>query len=122
MNVTLWILQVLLALHMVIGAGWKFSNSAEQTAPSLRAIPSTVWRGLIVAELLAAVALVLPAASRSLAILAPIGAALITAEMMLFVGIHLGSRSRQHSQMVYWLVAAALSVFVAFGRFVLEPL
>ena len=41
-NVVLWILQVLLALHTAMGAVWKFSNS-EQTVPSLQAIPHGAW-------------------------------------------------------------------------------
>lgn len=42
MNIGLWILQVLLALHTVMGSVWKFSNS-EQTVPSLSAIPHGIW-------------------------------------------------------------------------------
>lgn len=44
MNILLWVLQILLALHTVIGAVWKFSNS-EQTVRSLNAIPHGVWAG-----------------------------------------------------------------------------
>ena len=42
MNILLWILQILLALHTTMGAVWKFSNS-EQTVHSLSAIPHGVW-------------------------------------------------------------------------------
>jgi hypothetical protein len=42
MNILLWILQILLALHTAMGAVWKFSHSAEQTMPSLKAIPHGV--------------------------------------------------------------------------------
>lgn len=35
MNITLWILQALLALHTIMGAIWKFTNPAEKAVPSL---------------------------------------------------------------------------------------
>lgn len=120
MNILLWVLQILLALHTVAGAVWKFSNS-EQTVPSLSAIPHGVWLGLIVFELLCSLALILPAFSKPLAILAPIAAVCIAAEMLLFSGLHLYSGEANHGEMIYWLVVAAICVFIAYGRFVLEP-
>ena len=120
MNITLWILQVLLALHTAMGAVWKFSNS-EQTVPSLKALPHEAWLALAVVELLCSLGLVLPFI-HSLAILAPIAAAFITAEMLLFCGLHLLSGETEHSPMIYWLVVAAVAAFVAYGRAVLKPL
>jgi hypothetical protein len=60
MNLLLWILQVLLALHTAAGAVWKWSNS-ETPCP------------------LCVVALIAPAFSKRLAILAPIAAAVVAA-------------------------------------------
>ena len=57
MNIFLWILQVLLALHTVIGAGWKVFNS-EQSVPTLNALPKGIWMGLIPLELICAVCLI----------------------------------------------------------------
>lgn len=121
MNVLLWVLQALLALHTVMGAVWKLSNS-EQAVPSLSAIPHGVWLGLIVVELLCSAGLVLPALSGRFASLAPIAAACIAVEMLLFCGVHLASGDASHGQMVYWLVVAAVCAFVAFGRLSLKPL
>lgn len=120
MNILLWILQVLLALHTGMGAVWKYSNS-EQKVPSLAAIPHGLWLALGVLELLAAVALLLPAVSKSFALLAPIAAAFVAAEMLLFCGLHLGSGMGSRGELVYWLVVAAFSAFVAYGRFALQP-
>jgi hypothetical protein len=78
MNVLLWVLQILLAGHTIVGAVWKFSNS-EQTVPSLQAIPHGVWLGMSVFELLFSLGLILPASYQPLAILAPIAAACIAA-------------------------------------------
>lgn len=120
MNIVLWVLQVLLALHTLIGAVWKLSNS-EQTVPSLEALPHGVWTSLSVIEVLCAVGLVLPL-YKPLAILAPIAALVIAAEMLLFCGVHLASSAQEHGEMIYWLVVAGVAAFITYGRFVLEPL
>ena len=119
MDTLLWVLQGLLAAHTLIGALWKLSNS-EQHVPSLRALPHRVWQALSAVEVLLAVALVLPALVPSTAALAPTAALGVSAEMLLFCGVHLGSGADEHGEMVYWLVVAALSAFIAIGR--LAPL
>ena len=121
MNVLLWVLQVLLALHTVTGAVWKFTSS-EQTVPSLSALPHAAWLGLSVVELACGVALILPALAPRLRIAAPIAASFIVAEMLLFCGVHLSSGNTDHGELIYWLVVAALSAFVAWGRFVQKPI
>jgi hypothetical protein len=120
MNILLWVLQVLLALHTAMGAVWKFSNS-EQAVPSLSALGHGGWLGLAVVELLCAVGLVVPVLSKPLGSLAPIAAAVIAGEMLLFCALHLRSGDPNHGQMIYWLVVAAVCAFVAYGRFVLQP-
>jgi uncharacterized protein YndB with AHSA1/START domain len=119
-NITLWVLQILLALHTLMGAGWKLSNS-EQAVPSLKAIPHGVWMGLIGVELLCAVALAIPLFNKSWMTAAAIGALGIGAEMLLFSGVHLSSGDKSHGQMIYWLVVFAVCAFIAYGRLVLKP-
>lgn len=121
MNITLWILQILLALHTAIGAIWKFSNSAEQTAPSLKTIPNGAWITLAVLELFCAVALILPILSEAFPQLAPIAAVIIAAEMLLFSAIHISSKAGENRQLIYWLVVAVIAAFIAYGRFTLSP-
>jgi hypothetical protein len=120
-NILLWVLQVLLALHTAVGAVWKWSNS-ERTMPSLAAIPHGVWLGLSVLELLCVVALIVPAFSKRLAILAPIAAVFVGAEMLFFSGVHLASGSASRGPLIYWLVVAAVCMFIAYGRLVLKPI
>jgi hypothetical protein len=122
MNILLWVLQVLLAVHTTIGAVWKFSNSAEQTMPSLGAIPNAAWLAMSVIELLCALGLILPAFNKSLGVLAPIAAILIAAEMLLFCVLHISSGESNYGPMIYWLVVTAICAFIAYGRFVLKPL
>nr|WP_284500536.1 DoxX family protein [Microbulbifer sp. GX H0434] len=117
----LWVLQIILALHTAMGAVWKFSNP-EQTVPSLNAIPHGAWLGMAVFELACSVCLILPAFYKPLAVLAPIAALCIAAEMLLFSVLHLSSGETNHGPMIYWLVVAAVCVFIAYGRFALKPL
>jgi hypothetical protein len=119
MNIALWVLQVLLALHTVTGALWKFSNSP---VPSLQAIPQGVWLGLSGLELLCAVALVVPALYKPLAMLVPIAAGCIAAEMLIYCVLNLSGKQPNTGEMIYWLVVAGLCGVVVYGRLVLSPL
>ncbi len=121
MNILLWVLQILLAIHTVMGAVWKFSNS-ELTVASLHAIPHGAWMTLIVVELLCSLGLVLPLFKKSLGKLAPVAAICIAAEMLLFTVLHLFSGDPNSGQMIYWLVVAALCAFIAYGRLVIKPI
>lgn len=120
MNIMLWILQTLLAVHTVMGAVWKLSNS-EQGVPSLSALPHAVWLGMSGAEVLFAVGLLLPAVFKRLGITAPLAAAGVAAEMLLFSGLHLSSGETDFGPVAYWLVVAALCAFIVYGRLVLRP-
>jgi len=121
MNVALWVLQALLALHTAVGAVWKWSNS-ENAMPSLGAIPHGVWLGMSVLELACAIALIVPAFNKRLAILAPIAAAFVAAEMLLFTAVHLASGSAGTGPVIYWLVVAAVCALLIYGRLVLKPI
>jgi hypothetical protein len=120
MNVVLWILQVVLSLHTAMGAVWKFSRTPEQTMPSLKAIPHGVWLALGVVELFFALGLILPALSPSLGVAAPLSAGSIAAVMLVYCGLHIRSGAASSGPMVYWLVVAAVSAFIAVGRLVLQ--
>lgn len=121
MNIALWVLQILLALHTAVGAVWKFSNTPEKTMPSLKAIPQGVWLAMSVLELLCSVGLMLPLFYARLAILAPLAALVIAAEMLLFCGLHVSSGEKNYGPMIYWLVVAAICAFIAYGRLVITP-
>ena len=120
MNIVAWVVQILLAFHTATGAVWKFTNS-EQAVPSLKALPHSVWLGLSGIELLASLCLVLPAWSRAPSILAPLAAAGIAAEMLLFCGLHLRSGDPSYGPLVYWLVVATLCGLLACARLMLAP-
>ena len=121
MNILLWALQILLALHTLMGAVWKFSHSAEQTMPSLKAIPNGVWLGMSGFEILCSLCLILPAFYKPLAMLVPIAAVCIAAEMLFFSGMHVYFGGKNYSPLIYWFVVAAVCAFIAYGRSVLRP-
>ena len=100
MNIFLWILQVLLALHTIMGAVWKFSHSAEQTMPSLKAIPTGAWQALAGLELICALCLILPAFYKPLTLLVPIAAICIAIEMLLFCVLHVASGDKTFSSII----------------------
>ena len=124
MNVVLWILQVLLALHTLSGAMWKLSN-AEAQVPSLAALPHLVWLALVPIELACALALVLPAITSFRARMAnapSTAATVIAAEMLLFVGVSIASGRMVPAEVGYWLVVAVICSVIAGGRAKLAPL
>jgi uncharacterized membrane protein YphA (DoxX/SURF4 family) len=121
MNIFLWILQILLALHTLMGAVWKFSHSAEQTMPSLKAIPPGIWLAMGGFEILCSLCLILPAFYKPLAMLVPVAAICIAIEMLFFSGMHIYSGDKNYSSIIYWLVVAAVCAVIAYGRSVLKP-
>ncbi len=119
MNFFLWVLQILFALHTIIGAVWKFSNS-EQTVAALRSLPHGLWLTMGVLELICSLFLILPAVNKRLGILAVIAAVYIAAEMLLYCGVQIFT-AKPDSHTVYWLVVAVISAFIVYGRTVLKP-
>lgn len=122
MNILLWIFQIILALHTIMGAVWKFSHSAADTMPSLKAIPQPMWLALSILELLCAIALIIPVLNKRLGRLTPIAALGIAAEMVLFTVLHFVSGDSNFGPVVYWLVVASACAFVAYGRLSLRPI
>lgn len=118
MNIMLWVLQILLALHTAIGAIWKFSNS-DKVVPSLRGISRRSWLVISAVELLLSLGLVCTAVP-SLALLAPVAAIGVAIEMLAFIGLHLYKGfARVRGPMIYWLVVAVFAACIAYGRLAL---
>jgi len=118
MNVLLWIVQGLLAALYLIGGGMKvfmWERISQQVA-SNKAFSREIWMAIGIFELLCALALVLPAATRKYPILTPIAAAGLAVEGMLIAGLHY--KYAERSPMMFSLVLAALAAFVAYGRLV----
>ncbi|HEY3644669.1 MAG TPA: hypothetical protein VGM16_04955 [Gammaproteobacteria bacterium] len=115
MNILLWVLQILLALHTAMGAVWKLSNS-DKVVASLRGIPRRAWLVISAIELLLSAGLICTAFP-SLAILVPIAAACVTVEMLCFIGLHLYKGfAAVRGPMLYWLVVVLLAAGIVYGR------
>ncbi len=121
LNVPLWILQILLALHTAVGAIWKSSNP-ESIVPSLASIPHSVWTAMIVVELFCAIGLIAPAFNKRFAALPPIAAGLVAVEMLLFTAVHFASGSNEIGEPIYWLVVAGVCAVIIYGRLALKPI
>ena len=118
MNILLWVLQILLALHTAMGALWKFSNS-DKVVPSLRGISRGSWLVISAIELLLSLGLVCTAVP-SLAPLVPISAACVAVEMLAFIGLHLYKGfGKVRGPTIYWLVVAIVAAFIVYGRLAL---
>lgn len=115
MRIILLIIQALLAVHTLIGAIWKFSNSAAQTMPTLATIPNNLWLVMSIMEILAAIILMVSIFYKPLLKYVSLSALFIILEMLIFSGIHLYSEINDFGPMIYWLVTAVISGFVLMG-------
>jgi len=123
MNVVLWILQLALALLSFAGGTYKlFSFNELAKMPATAALPRAGWSALGVFEIVCAILLVVPAATKW-PVLTPIAATALAVE-----GVALAAIFARYSLTVaatnpfVWAVAMALmAAFIAYGRFKLRP-
>lgn len=118
MNTALWVTQILLALAFGM-AGWlkvsKPKAELEEKLLWMQDFPQSTIRVIGLLELLAAVGLVLPAASGFLPILTPLAAAGLAIIMVLAIGVH--ARRKESQAIAINVALLAMALFVAWGRF-----
>src|SRR5258708_6940046 len=116
MNVALWIVQVLLAVMFVFHGPLMLSPSPRQTdrMPYVLAIPSALRRFIGVAEILAAVGLILPQLTNILPWLSPLAAVGLVILMVLAIIFHIPRKEYQN--IILNLILLVMAVFVAYGR------
>lgn len=116
MNVVLWIVQVLLAIAFGFSGAMKAFTPIDELAKNIPWVLDSpgLARFIGVAELLGAVGVVLPAATRIKPGLTPLAAVGLAVVMVLAIGFHI-MRS-EWSAIVFPLVLLALALFVAWGR------
>ena len=123
MNIALWIVQGLLALIFLLSGAMKATQPKEKLA-SNTAYVEDFSAGQIktigVLEILGAIGLILPAVTGILPWLTPVAAVGLALTMIGAIITHL--RRGEYSMIVINIVLLALAAFVAYGRFVLEPL
>ena len=123
MKVALWIAQALLALAFLAAGAMKLTQPLATLATSLAwtaDVPGALVRLIGLAEVLGALGLVLPAATRIRPRLTPLAAAALALVMELAAILHL---ARGEAMMLpVNLILLALLAFVAWGRTVRAPI
>ena len=123
MKVALWIAQALLALAFLAAGAMKLTQPLATLATSMpwtADVPGAIVRLIGLAEVLGALGLVLPAATRIRPRLTSLAAAALALVMALAAIFHL---ARGEAAMVpVMLVLAALLAFVAWGRAARAPI
>jgi len=117
MDVAVWIAQILAAL--AFGAhGYTLLFRPEQARkqyPWATDVPETLKRFIGTAEVLGAVGLIAPAATRILPWLTPLAALGLVALMVLAAIFH--ARRREWPNVVFNMVLGAVAAFVAYARY-----
>src|SRR5262245_42528997 len=114
LNIALWTTQVLLALAFVLTGTMKLVSPASELSPMFGATPILLIRFIGVAEIAAAVGLLLPSLTRVFPIFTPLAAAGLTTVMFCAVFFHI-SRS-EWTALPGVLLLGALAGFIAWGR------
>ncbi|SDY94620.1 DoxX-like family protein [Micromonospora pattaloongensis] len=118
MNTVLWVLQILLAVAFGLAGLMKSTQPAAKLAPKMPYVEdfsAGTTRAIGVLELLAALGLILPAATGIAVILTPLAAAGLVIVMIGAVVVH--ARRAEWGNVPVNLVLLAAAAVVAWGRF-----
>jgi uncharacterized membrane protein YphA (DoxX/SURF4 family) len=123
MNVLLWVLQVALAFLYLSGGAYKVFKF-DQLANQMRALSRSGWRALGVLEMLGAVLLIIPAATKWMPVLTSLAAAALALETLVLAALYArySLKLAATNPMVWAAVMGLLVAFVAYGRYALSPL
>lgn len=115
MKVTVWIVSALLALAFLFVGGMKLLAPAAEMAQNSQGVPVVLLRIAGAAEVLGALGLILPAATRIAPLLTPLAASGLVAVMLgaTITNLVIGA----YSVAVQTVVLGLLAGFVAWARF-----
>ena len=124
MHVVLWLVQILLACAFGMAGFMKSTQPVDVLVQNgiqwANQVPVALVRFIGISELLAAIGLILPAATKIKPVLTPLAALGILTIMILAMAFHL---SRSEPQMLpVNMVLGALAAFVAWGRTARVPI
>lgn len=119
MNVTLWVIQILLALLFLFSGCMKFILPIEVMTKQV-ALPGAFIHFIGLAEVLGAIGLILPGALRIRTGLTPLAASGLT--VIVIGATVLMFENGGVAKAAFPFVTALLSAFVAYGRWRLAPL
>ncbi|NVB38721.1 DoxX family protein [Pseudenhygromyxa sp. WMMC2535] len=123
MNIVIWALQAILGLLYLAGGYYKASQ-CETLASQFPAIPSGGWLVFGVVEMIGAVLLIVPAATKWMPALTPAAAVVLAIETLIISGVYAGqSLTLSGENPLLWSAVMLLLVaFVAYGRYAVAPL
>ncbi|HZX26095.1 MAG TPA: DoxX family protein [Telluria sp.] len=116
MNILLWVLQGLAALLYGASGIMKvfMFEKISGDVPSFGALPREAWMTLGIVELVCVVGLIVPAAFRWNPSLTVLAAAILAAESLIFIGVHI--KYREPAAIVMCAILGVLMAFLAYGR------
>src|SRR5580692_3330437 len=122
MNILLWILQILAALLYASSGIMKvfLFDKVSKDVPSFGALPRPLWTSLGILEFLGTIALILPGVLHSHTNLIIVAAAILCAESLLFIWVHM--KYNEKAPIIMSAVLGIVMAFIAYGRFALVPL
>jgi len=124
MNILLWVLQIALALLSLAGGAYKvFMFDELAKLPAMGALSRSGWRALGVFEMLCAVLLVVPTATKWMSVLTPLAAAALALESLALAGLYArySLKLTTTNPLVWVVVMGLMAAFVAYGRYALRP-
>jgi len=123
LHIALWVMQAFLAFAFLAAGMFKATAPIEELAPKMSWIAHTspaLVRFIGVSEVLGALGLILPAATRILPVLTAVAGASLALVMVLGAATHIALG--EVPQAMPALVLGGLAAFVARGRFRLAPI
>ena len=118
MNAALWAVQVILAIMFMMAGAMKLMKDKDELAEKMGWVEDfsqTTIRLIGGAEILGAIGLLAPALTGIAPILTPLAASGLAVITMGAMVVHL--RRREYPMALMGMMLAAMSVFVAWGRF-----
>lgn len=121
MTVAVWVAQILVAIFFGIH-GVVFLDPARARAqlPYARALSDAMLRFIGIVEIAGAIGLILPALTGVATWLTPAAGVGLASVMVLGIAFHIARREWPNVGLNF--VLGVIAAFVAYGRFVLEPL
>jgi hypothetical protein len=122
MNILLWIMQSVLAFLYLSGGAFKFFR-VEDVASQVPAISHAAWRVFGAIEVVGALLLIIPAATKWMPALTPIAAGVLAVETLALAALYAQTSLKiaVTNPLVWAAVMGLLVAFVAYGRFAISP-
>jgi hypothetical protein len=122
MNILLWIMQSALAFLYLSGGAYKFFKF-EDVASQAPMLSHAAWRGLGALEVVGALLLIIPAATKWMPQLTPIAAGVLALETLTLAAFFAQNSLKlaASNPLVWAAVMGVLVAFVAYGRFAISP-